>query len=485
MRVFLGNAPWRKSGLYGVRAGSRWPHFEREGAKYLPFPWYLGYSTALLEREGHDCLLVDAVAERSSEDSFVNRCADFRPDLVLLECATASFPVDLAVARRIRERVPDVKVVFCGLHPDMYRPGFLDEEPAVDFVLHGEYEYTLVDLVRRFGDEAAYPEIRGLIYRNGNGKGTANPRRESIRNLDELPWPARDHLPMHNYHDIPGRLPEPSLQMWASRGCPYQCNFCAWPQIMYGEHRYRTRNPVDVVDEIEHCLKRYGLKSFYFDDDTFNIGKPRMMRLADEIRRRNLGVPWAAMARADTSDRETLELFRESGLVALKFGVESASQEIVNRCGKNLDLRKVEESVRACDELGIKLHLTFTFGLDGETPRTIRDTIDLAKRYDPESVQFSIITPFPGSRLYEQLRKEGRLRSADWSEFDGGTTGVIDSDTLSAEDLERAVCTAYREWERHKVFRLFKRKKYLKKALREPIHGLKHFLFIYRSYRRS
>jgi radical SAM superfamily enzyme YgiQ (UPF0313 family) len=240
-----------------------------------------------------------------------------------------------------------------------------------------------------------------------------------------------------------------------------------------------------VVDEIEHCIKRYDLKSFYFDDDTFNIGKPRMLRLADEIKRRDLGVPWAAMARADTSDRETLEEFRESGLMSIKFGVESASQEIVDRCGKKLDLKRVEESVRTCHELGIRLHLTFTFGLEGETPETIRDTIELAKRYDPESVQFSIITPFPGSRLYEKLSKEGRLRKADWSAFDGATTSVIESDHISAKDLEDAVCTAYREWERHKLFRIFKRKKYFVKALRNPRRGLRHLVFIYRSYRKG
>ncbi len=102
---------------------------------------------------------------------------------------------------------------------------------------------------------------------------------------------------MMNYHDLPGGIPAPSLQMWASRGCPFHCTFCAWPQIMYGGDQYRTRNPIDIVDEMEAMIREYGFKSVYFDDDTFNLGKKRMMTLAEEMIKRKLNVPWAVMAR--------------------------------------------------------------------------------------------------------------------------------------------------------------------------------------------
>ncbi|HQH70642.1 MAG TPA: hypothetical protein PK360_01045 [bacterium] len=130
LRIFLGNGPWYKEGYYGVRAGSRWPHFEEEGNQYLPFPFYLAYATAILERAGHQCLLVDGVAERLPESEFIQRAAAFQPDITLLEVSTASLETDLRQAQAIKDRCPQTRVVLCGIHLDMYRPGFLDEHPS-------------------------------------------------------------------------------------------------------------------------------------------------------------------------------------------------------------------------------------------------------------------------------------------------------------------------------------------------------------------
>ncbi|MGC9328954.1 MAG: B12-binding domain-containing radical SAM protein, partial [Candidatus Hinthialibacter sp.] len=274
----------------------------------------------------------------------------------------------------------------CGLHLDMYRPGFLDETPLVDFVLKGEYDQAAVRLIDAIESQDDYSSVPNLVYRDGGGGAHENERGPVIQDLDAIPWPSRKQLPMYSYWDLPGGIPEPSLQMWASRGCPFQCIFCAWPQIMYGNNQYRTRDPIDVVDEIEAMVKEYGFRSFYFDDDTFNIGKRRLLQLCEEIKRRGLNLPWAAMARADASDRETLQAMKDAGLVGIKYGVESGSQELVDNAQKDLDLQKVEETVRFTRELGVNQHLTFSFGLPGETWETVRKTIDFAKRLNPETI---------------------------------------------------------------------------------------------------
>jgi radical SAM superfamily enzyme YgiQ (UPF0313 family) len=172
-------------------------------------------------------------------------------------------------------------------------------------------------------------------------------------------------------------------------------------------------------------------------------------------------------------------------MTAIKFGVESADQKMLDDCGKRLDLAKVEESVRTAQKLGLKLHLTFTFGLPGETSETIRQTIRLAKKLNPESVQFSILTPFPGSRFYEMLVEEGRIKKEGWESFEGATTAVYGTDSLSPEDLERAVCKAYREWEWHKIWRVIREPRYLKKALLDPRRGLRHVHHVFKSYGHS
>ena len=317
----------------------------------------------------------------------------------------------------------------------MFEPEFLNEHPDVDFVMKGEYEYILRDLVKALCDGSSLDAVSGLLYRSSNGpKFTGD--RPLIENIDELPWPARHFLPMDVYCDTPGEIPMPSAQMWASRGCPYNCVYCAWPQIMYGSKKYRARDPIKIVDEMQSLVQEMGIKSFFFDDDTFNIGKERILNLCSEITRRRLNVPWSIMARADTMDKELLTALKKAGLKGLKYGVESGSQEIVDRCGKSLDLKKVREMVLLTKKMGIWVHLTFMLGLPGETQETMQKTIDLSLELCPDSMQFSIATPWPGTKFYKQLEREGFLLSHNFAEYDGNSMAVIRTEALSKEDRE-------------------------------------------------
>jgi len=315
MRVFLGNPPWNKSGYYGVRAGSRWPHFEEKHHEYMPFPFFLAYAAAVLEEADQEVLLVDGIAEGIREKDFIQRIASFGPKLIILEVSTISIDVDLSLVKDLRKTVgKDTKIGLVGLHAYMYEKAFLEENPIVDFVLIGEYEYTLKELVERLEKVRALEGVPGLIFRDSGGKVVANQRRPPIADIDDLPWPARHYLPMEHYHDEPGNIPRPSVQMLASRGCPFGCVFCAWPQIIYGSRKYRTRDPVDVVDEFEWLVKDWGFKSVYFDDDTFNIGRKRILKICNELKYRRLNTPWAAMCRADTMTPDMLESMADAGL---------------------------------------------------------------------------------------------------------------------------------------------------------------------------
>ena len=157
----------------------------------------------------------------------------------------------------------------------------------------------------------------------------------------------------------------------------------------------------------------------------------------------------AIMARADTMDKEMLKALEGAGLEALKFGVENATQEIVNRSGKALDLEKVKEMAHLTKKMGIWVHLTFMFGLSGETKETMDKTIDLALSLSPDSLQFSIVTPWPGSKFFEQVEKEGHLLSRNYAEYDGYNVAVIKTDSLEKEDLEAALRKANRLWDEH------------------------------------
>ncbi len=468
-RVLLANAPWQSEGHYGVRAGSRWPHFERCDSNYMPFPFFLAYAAALLEQDGHTVAVIDGIADHLTPAAFYDRAAAALPELVVLEIATASLASDLADFRELRRRLPQTTLIAVGNHAPLSDPAFLAAHPAIDIALHGEYEITLRDLLRAHVADRPLDIVPGLVYRQAGGTPACSSPRLPLADLDALPWPARHLFPMTRYYDVPGDMPLPSVQMWGSRGCPYQCSFCAWPQVMYGSARYRPRAAAAIADEFEHLVRHGGYASVYFDDDTFNIGRERLLAFAAELQRRNLRVPWAMMARADLMDRELLAALRASGLHAVKYGIESADQDIVNGIGKKLDLRLATANIRLTRKLGIKTHLTFCFGLPGETRATAEATIRLALKLAPDTLQFSLATPFPGSRLYEQGKREGLLISEDYNRYDGYRTAVLRTQELTATDLETIRARAQQRWD---AFVL--RRRIIRQPLRYATDALLH-----------
>ncbi|MGB9748648.1 MAG: radical SAM protein [Candidatus Woesearchaeota archaeon] len=456
MRVLLANPPWNEQGRKGVRAGSRWPHLKTiEEGNYLPYPFFLGYSSRLLKDNGFEVLFVDALAEELSLEDFLKKIKVFNPDFILLEVSTPSLENDLRIIRKIRD-FSKAAIAVAGMDYSIRQPEFLANNHYIDFVLYGEYEFTLLETVQHLKSNNSLHDVKGLIYKEKEtGRIVINPPRH-LEDINKLPWPDRKSVPIYKYLDAPGEMPLPCAQMLASRGCPFQCNFCAWPQIMFNGSNYRFRNVKDVVDEMEFLVRKMGFKSIYFDDDTFNIGKERMLEFANEVKKRNLNVPFAIMARADLMDEEILKVLKEAGLFAVKYGVESSEQKLLDNCNKNMDIRKVEEIIKLTKSLGIRVHLTFTFGLPGETKETIEKTIKFALEQDPFSVQFSITTPFPGTKYYDELKEKNELVYSKLSDFDGNFKAVIKTKELSPKDLELAVARAYKIWNEHLKHRSLK-----------------------------
>ncbi|MFC2153925.1 B12-binding domain-containing radical SAM protein [Candidatus Altiarchaeota archaeon] len=474
MKVFIGNAPWIAEGRVGVRAGSRWPYTSpikriSNLMEYLPFPFFLAYSAAVIERAGVDVSVSDGIAEGLSKEQFIEKIAEQQPELVLLETSTPSIGIDLAITQQIKEKT-DAAMALSGPHVSVLGDGIIKENKFVDYVLIGEYEYTLRDLVAYLDKGKKPKDVSGLVYRDGS-RIINNGRRSLIENLDELPWPARHLFPMHAYNDSFAGMPKPNVQLWASRGCPYGCIFCLWPKVMYGGGSYRVRSPGDVVAELRSAIDEYKFKAFYFDDDTFDIGKERVMELSRLIKEAGLNLPWAAMARADTADEETLSAMSDAGLYAIKYGVESGVQSILDASGKDLNLSKVKESVNITKNLGVKTHLTFTFGLPGETKESIKKTIDFVLKVDPDSAQFSLVTPFPGTDYFKQLEKESRLSFTGWGEFDGRCRIVFEPENLSKKELEQALKDATRAWKKHQLKK--KPLYHLAKSVKDPRYLIK------------
>lgn len=445
-KALLVNLPWQKKGMTGVRAGSRWPHIKdvSEG-NYFPFPFFLAYATALLRKNDIQADVIDAITQQMSEDDFLEElsCRDF--DILVAETSVPSFYYDMELLKKLSSQ--GATIVLCGPHYETYSPSFLEQNRFIEYILFGEYEFTLLALMKALSEgQKDFSSIQGLIWRDSQNQGVKNMPRPPF-DINLLPWPHREGLPMDKYWDLPGDIPFPSVQMLASRGCPFSCNFCLWPQVLFNGNTYRARTVKDCIDEMEFLVVKMKFNSVYFDDDTFNVGKPRMLQFCNEIIKRELHTtPWAIMAKPDLMDEEILETMREAGLEAIKYGVESVAQKLVTDCGKPLDLKKVTRIIKYTKYLGIKAHLTFSFGLPGETQQTIKETIDFALEMEPESVQFSIVTPFPGTKLFDQLDKENRILTKDWSLYDGHYNCVYQPHNLAPSDLAEAKAHAYRVW---------------------------------------
>lgn len=440
MRVILLNLPWEEKGRLGVRAGSRWPFTslpEKDGRiHYIPFPFFLAHATSLLKKNDLEAGLIDAIAEGISGESFMEKVRSFNPSLAVIETSTPSFANDIDVIKNINQNLPECQIALCGPHATVFAEQILNQHDFIDYIFIGEYEYTLLDLVNSLENSLNLEPVLGLAYRE-NPKIRINAPRPAIDNLDSLPWPERETLSIYNYNDGFCDLPQPNVQMWTSRGCPFQCTFCLWPQALYREHRHRRRCPKDVADEMEYLIKKFDFKAIYFDDDVFNIDREHVLDICWEIKERQIKIPWAAMARADLMDEELLERMSSSGLYAIKYGIESASKDVLNSCKKNMNLEKAFRMIRYSKKLGIRVHLTFCLGLPEETRETIQETSRFILDSQPDSLQFSFATPFPGTEYFYYLEQAGLLFSKNWTDYDANHKSIIKTKDLSNQELEQ------------------------------------------------
>ena len=438
MRIILLNLPWNVNGRLGVRAGSRWPFTllpEKDGRiHYIPFP-FLAYATSLLKQNNHDAKLIDAIAEGFDTDKLSEEILSYGPKLIIIETSTPSYQNDVKIIQDIHRKL-SCRIALCGPHASVFPEEILSEHDFIDYVFIGEYEYTLLELVKHLENSSDPRSILGLAYRK-DGRIQVNNARASINNLDDLPWPDRKDVSIYKYNDGFCGLPQPNVQMLSSRGCPFHCTFCLWPQVIYKENQYRKRCLKDIVDEIEYLITEFNFKAVYFDDDVFNVDRNHVLSICKEMRRRKINIPWAVMARADLMDKELLVSMYDAGLYAIKYGIESVDKEVLDSCKKNMDLSKASEMIKITKSLGIKVHLTFCLGLPGETKESIQKTAGFIQDMQPDSLQFSFATPFPGTEYFQYIKAKGWLLSECWPDYDGNHKCIVKTEKLNSEELEK------------------------------------------------
>ena len=437
--MLVSNPPWPGHG-YGARSDVRWPH--KRSDKYLEYPVYLAYAVAVLDKSGVNVEFLDGVAEDHSTQTFVDTVKKIDPRIVFIECSTPSINYDLNTAKKLKEELEDIFVVLIGPHPTYFHKEILIENEFIDAIVRGEFEYTIKDLSLTLLKGGELKSVKGVSYRD-KGNIRVNDDRPLIKNLDDLPFPARDKVKSDSYREavFTGKK---CTTIVSSRGCPYRCVFCLWPRTMYGK-QLRARSAGNVVDEVEHVVEKYGVNEIYFDDDCFTLNKKRLIKICKEIRRRGIDVNWMCQSRVDNVDEEILSNMKRAGCHYIKYGVESGSQEILNLMKKGITLEDTRNAFRLTTKMGIKTQAFFLIGLPWETEETFRETLEFAKELKSDSAQFAVVVPHPGTELYDLCKEKGWLKFDSWEDFDC-RKALIETENLLRKDVECYRVRAYKEF---------------------------------------
>lgn len=375
----------------------------------------LAYLSAMLEQHGFKAWVVDA-HPFSSEWQFLLSLVlkTVRPDIVGVTSTTSTIYQAYEAAKLVKQTYPKAMVVAGGPHVTFLDREVLAECNEIDIIVRGEGEQTFIELLERLESGRPLKGTLGITYREEDGNIRRESDRPLIENLDSLPFPSYRHLPLDLFYTFGIKLP--SLPVVTSRGCPFRCSFCVSWKLNRG--RWRTRSPSNVVDELEHHVHTYGISDFSFVDDIFTLSRKRVKEICREIRRRKLEITWGCSARADTIDLALLREMRKAGCHTIYFGVESKSRRTLKEMGKSLAVERVIDAFKLCRRLGINTVASVILFWPTEKRRDVEETVKFVRQLESDIAQFCIATPFPGTRLYEALKKAQLLIEKDWSKYD-------------------------------------------------------------------
>ena len=413
-------------------AGSRY-QATREVTSFW-YPTWLCYPAGLIPQS--------RVVVAPPENLTVSQVAALGPDfeVAVLFTTSPSFRHDLTTVALLKEQNPQLLVGLVGPQVSILPQESLQAGPQVDFVARREFDYTILEVAQG----RPFSKILGLSYRQ-NGRIRHNADRPYLEDLDALPMVTEVYhrdLTMERY-EIP-YLRYPYVSFYTGRGCPHTCVYCLWPQTFTGR-RYRVRSPANVVAEVRRSLELFPQAAeIFFDDDTFTAHGERAREISRLLK--PLKCTWSTTARVTTS-YETLRAMKEGGLRLVVVGFETGDPQVLQNIKKGATLDLGRRFVKWCRQLGIQVHGAFMVGLPGETRQSLEASMRFACELDPDTIQVSLATTYPGTDFYEYCREHGYLHDDN---LVNGATGyqqcVVDYPALAAADIFQAVPRFYRRF---------------------------------------
>lgn len=392
-------------------------------------------------RHVHNPRAADHLGTFGSWGDCIYDIQDFRPDILVVSTTTPTFEQDMKVCAKAKEFLPDILTVAKGAHVSLFDWKALTKY-SLDLVIRGESVFTLRDWIQSDN----HNKVLGVSF-NEDGTIIRTPNR-SYLDPNDLPMPAR-HLIKNELYVRPD-TGAPMAIIETSRGCPHDCIFCLTGQVFGKKIRYRQ--PDKVVDEIEECIDKFGIRNFHFKADTFTWSETWLIELCMQLLRRGItwpghskqyGISWICNSRVDTLDEKRILYMKKAGCIGIGLGVESGNQNILDSMKKGIILDQCREAVRLCKEHKIKSYMYFVLGMPWDTEKTIRDSIEFAKELDGDYAEFHIAYPFPGTEFYGIVKRENLLEEDSGKAY---AEPVVSTYTLSASDLTNLRLQAMKEF---------------------------------------
>lgn len=381
---------------------------------YLKYPpMGLLYLASALRENGYKPSVFDASIEKNSFSKLENliKSGDF--DIFGISFSSMTAEGAFKTAEIIKSINQKSIIIAGGYHPTVL-PKETISNPNFDFVVYGEGEITLPELLKKLeSGETDFEKILGIAFKS-EGKIKINSPRPLIENLDSLPLPAYDLIKLDAYSS-PSTTRKPYISYIRSRGCPFLCNFCGVQKMF--TRRYRFESPEKTIKNIDELIKNFGIKEILFKDSEFVINKKSVIDLCDLLIQKKYNLVWGANARADMVDSGLLKKMKLAGCNQITYGLESGDQNILNSIGKNITLKQAREAVKITKETGIKCVANFMFGNSGETSETMDKTIKFAVELDPDYAVFNYLIAFPGSDIYDLAIKNSWFINGEPKKF--------------------------------------------------------------------
>jgi len=372
-------------------------------------PLGLAYLASTLRRN-HEVKVIDSNILDYTMDDVRRELKNFYPDVVGVTSVTPSISNAYEVAKIAKEVREDCKVIMGGPHATFLSTQTLNECRYVDVVVKGEGEKTAEEIMMAFEGKQHLEDVKGITFRRG-GQIIDNEPRPFIKNIDDIPFPSVDLLPMDKYQFNGVKY----TAMLTSRGCPFGCSFCSSSRLFGGY--WRGRSPENVIEEMRILYEKYKIRNIEFVDDTFTLDQKRAEKICDEIIKRGWDVSWGASSRVDTLSKELVEKMKRAGCWIIYLGIESGSQQILDAIGKRITVEQAKKAVKIVKDAGIQVLGSFIIGFLQDTVETIKETIKFAKSLNLDYAQFSILTPYPGTPIYDYALKNNLLLTKDWPRY--------------------------------------------------------------------